>query len=281
LLLSTSHLAASIRAFPGLIGGLRKGLLLGLLGSVGFAQIPKEPEIVTDRPDITESSLVVPPGALAVENGFTWTRDRAQGTVDLSESLIRLGLGNRTELRFAVPNYFHNLFDNQGGRRSPLGFDDASAGFKEQIGPLPGGIDLAVIVAVSFPTGSSGRSTHGIDPFIKLPWSRELKHGWSFGGMQSLFYQTEDGRRNPIWEPTFYLEREITRRADWFVEYGGDFPHTGGGSQVIHCGVAYRVKPKRQIDLHAGFGLSSAAPKYFIGAGYSFQIDNLFHSLWK
>jgi hypothetical protein len=275
LLLSRSHLTAAIR------------VLLGLLGSVGFAQTPKEQEIVTDRPDITESSLVVPPGTLEVENGFTWTRNRGKGLVDLSESLVRLGLGNRTELRLGVPNYSHGLLDNVGGHNTlggpltPSGFDDVSFGVKEQIGPLPGKIDLAVIVFVSFPTGSSARSTHGFDPVVKLPWSRELKHGWSFGGMQSLFYQTEDGRRNPLWEPTFYLEREITKRADWFVEYGGDFPRAGGSSQVIHCGAAYRVTPKQQIDLHFGFGLSSAAPKFFVGAGYSFQIDNLFRALWK
>ncbi|HXB73301.1 MAG TPA: transporter [Candidatus Acidoferrales bacterium] len=264
-----SHRTASIR------------VLLGLLCSVGFAQSTKEQEIVTDRPDITESSIVVPAGSLVVESGFTWARDHGKGVVDLSESLVRLGLGNRTELRFGLPCYHHGLFDNLGGRGTPSGFDDVSFGVKEQIGPLPGGIDLAVIVAVSFPTGASARSTHGVDPVIKLPWSRELPHGWSFGGMQSLFYQTENGKRNPIWEPTFYLERRITRRSDGFVEYGGDFPHVGGSLQVIHFGMAYRVTPKQQIDFHFGFGLSSAAPKYFVAAGYSFQIDKLFRALWR
>jgi hypothetical protein len=254
-------------------------VLLAGLCSVGFSQSAKEPEIVTDRPDITESSLVVPADTLAIENGFTWTRDHGKGTLDLSESLVRFGLGYRTELRLVVPNYFHNLFGNLGGRGSPSGFDDASVGVKEQIGPLPGGIDLAVIVAFSFPTGASGLTTHGVDPVIKLPWSRELKHGWSFGGMQSLFYQTADGQRNPIWEPTFYLEREITKHSDAFVEYGGDFPRAGGSRQVIHSGMAYRLTPRQQIDFHFGFGLSSAAPKYFVAAGYSIQIDNLWRAL--
>jgi hypothetical protein len=260
-------------------------ILLAGLSSVGFAQSAKEPDIVTDRPDITESSLVVPADTLVIENGFTWTRDHGKGILDLSESLVRFGLGYRTELRLVAPNYFHNLFDNPsnklGGRGSTSGFDDASLGVKEQIGPLPGGIDLAVIVAVSFPTGARDVTTHGVDPVIKLPWSRELKHGWSFGGMQSLFYQTVDGRRNPTWEPTFYLEREITKRSDGFVEYGGDFPHAGGSRQVIHFGAAYRVTPKQQIDFHFGFGLSSAAPKYFVAGGYSIQIDNLFRASRK
>ena len=57
------------------------------------------PEIVTDRPDITESGIVVPKGSLQAENGLTLTSDHGQRTVDLSETLLRLGVGSRTELR--------------------------------------------------------------------------------------------------------------------------------------------------------------------------------------
>jgi hypothetical protein len=249
---------------------IRVIVLIGLC-AVGSAQSAKEQEIVTDRPDITESSLVVPAGTMNIENGFAWTRDHGRALLDVSESLIRLGLGKRTELRLGVPSFFHDV----GGPESPSGFGDSSLGVKEQIGPLPGEIELAVIVAVTFPTGSNALSTHGFDPFIKFPWSRELKHGWSFGGMQSLFYQTENLRRNPIWEPTFYLERKITQSSEGFVEYGGDFPRAGGARQVIHFGSSYRPTPKQQIDFHFGFGLTSAAPKYFVAAGYSIRIDNV------
>jgi hypothetical protein len=34
-----------------------------------------DPEIVTDRPDITESAIVVPKGSLQFESGLTWTSD--------------------------------------------------------------------------------------------------------------------------------------------------------------------------------------------------------------
>jgi hypothetical protein len=44
------------------------------------------PEIVTDRPDITESGIVVPKGSLQAENGLTLTNDHDQRTVDLSET---------------------------------------------------------------------------------------------------------------------------------------------------------------------------------------------------
>ena len=233
---------------------------------------PNNNEIVTDRPDITESSVVVPPGTLQSENGVTWTRDHDKRAFDFSESLLRLGVGSRTEFRLELPNYLAAL----GGHDNPSGLSDISAGVKRQLGPLHGAVDLAVIAGVTFPTGGRSIGSHGFDPFVKFPWSRELRAGWSVGGMQSLFYATESGRRNATWEPAFYLEREVTKHSDAFVEYVADYPHSGDARQVIHLGAAYRYTENQQIDFHFGFGLTHAAPTHFIGAGYSFRVGRLF-----
>jgi hypothetical protein len=64
-----------------------------------------DPDIVTDRPDITESSIVVPRGSLQVENGLTWTNDHGTTMLDATETLIRLGISTGAELRIVAPNY--------------------------------------------------------------------------------------------------------------------------------------------------------------------------------
>src|SRR2546422_537702 len=79
--------------------------------------------------------------------------------------------------------------------------------------------------------------------------------------------------RNVTWQPTFYLEREITKHSDAFAEYSADYPHSGDARQLIHLGAAYRFTEKQQIDVHFGFGLSHATPEHFFAAGYSFRID--------
>jgi hypothetical protein len=193
-----------------------------VLGGISHAQsLPgtTDAEIVTDRPDITESSIVVPKGRLQLENGLTWTSDRGGQAFDLSETLIRAGVSTRTEIRIVVPNYLESL----SRPASASGFGDLALGMKHQLGPLPGGIDLSVIVALSLPTGAARISSHGLDPFVKFPWSKDLAAGWSIGGMQSVFFYTQDGRRNPMWEPTLYIEKKITKPWDVFVEYAGDF----------------------------------------------------------
>lgn len=85
-----------------------------------------------------------------------------------------------------------------------------------------------MILAVSLPVGASRISSRGYDPLIKLRWSKELKGGWSIGGMQSLFSNTDGGTRNVVWKPTFYIETEITKPWQAFAEYAGDFAQRGG-----------------------------------------------------
>src|SRR5262249_590173 len=65
--------------------------------------------IVTDRPSVTNSSVVVPQGGFQAENGFAVTYTAGDYSLDLPETNLRYGLLRKTELRFAVPNYFQNL----------------------------------------------------------------------------------------------------------------------------------------------------------------------------
>ena len=256
-----------VRLFSRLVGGLS----FAAFSAVTCAQslpVAADSDIVTDRPDVTESSIVVPKGSLQIENGITWTTDRRLQTFDGPESLMRFGLATRTEFRITVPNYFGAI-----SGPDPTGFGDIALGIKEQLGPLPKGFDLSVILAVSLPVGARGVSSHGYDPFIKLPWSKELKGGWSIGGMQSLFSNTDGGKRNAVWEPTFYLEREITKQWQAFAEYAGDCAQRSGPKEIAHFGTAYRFTAQQQVDFHFGLGASRSAPSHFFAVGYSIRID--------
>jgi len=219
---------------------------------------------------VTESSIVVPVASLQFENGFTWTSDHGTQSADLPETLVRVGILTKTEFRLVVPNYLQ-------GSGSASGFGDLAIGMKQQLGPLPGGIDMSVIAAVSLPTGSRGLTSGGYDPFVKFPWSKDLVRGWSIGGMQSLFWNTDEGRRSEVWEPTFYLEKQITEPLDAFIEYAGDYARRGAPKQLLHFGAAYKLNALNQVDFHFGFGLSHATPNHFFAVGYSVR----FNKLWR
>lgn len=222
--------------------------------------------IATDRPSVTESSVVVPRGALQIENGLQATDNAGQWTLDLPESFLRYGLLQNTELRFAVPDYFLHL---PVGGSSASGFGDVAVGVKQQLGPL-GGFNLSVIPFVSLPTGARGISSGGHDPGVQLPWSRALTPDWTVAGQLAAYWPSEDGTRNYTSELTLLLDRQLSAPWDAFIEYAADIPQRGGSRQVLHVGTAYKLAPHHQLDFHAGLGLTHAAPRSFLGVGYSY-----------
>jgi hypothetical protein len=239
-----------------------------LNGQDQFPSVDALGPIATDRPAVTNSSVVVPTGSLLVENGFLETSSQGQSVLDGPESLVRFGVAKRTELRFTVPDYFHNL--NPGGGS---GFGDFAFGVKEQLGPTPGKFDISAILFVSFPTGANSVSSGGYDPGLQIPWSRALSTNWTAAGMFSVYWPTQGRTRNVTGESTFLLDRQLTKPWDAFVEYAGDFPENGGPRHLLHFGTALKITDVQQIDFHVGLGLSSAAVDHLIGIGYSFRIQ--------
>ncbi|MFZ0861480.1 MAG: transporter [Candidatus Sulfotelmatobacter sp.] len=230
--------------------------------------------IATDRPAVTNSSVVLPAGSLQMENGFLETSSQGQSVLDGPESLVRFGVAKRTELRFTVPDYFHNLSAAGGS-----GFGDFAFGVKEQLGPTRGGFDVSAIVFLSFPIGANGVSSGGYDSGVQVPWSRALSTNWTAAGMFSVYRPTEDRTRNVTGESTFLLDRQLTKPWDAFVEYAGDFPEVGGPRHLLHIGTALKIAKQQQIDFHVGVGLSSAAVDSFIGIGYSFRFQAIRHQM--
>jgi len=228
-------------------------------------------EIVTDRPDITNSSIVVPPGSLQSENGVNLSARDGARILDGTNSRLRWGIAPCFELLVDLPTYFGTL-----SGRANSGFSNVAPAVKWQIGQLPGKFDLSATVGVGLPTGTASLTGPGVQPYLQFPWSRELSGGWGISGMFTEFFLPSDPTNKFSTEATFVIEKKIGEHADLFVEYVGDYPTHGGASQLFNSGGAYRLTPTDQIDFHVGFGLNRNAPAYVVGIGYSFRIDNVF-----
>jgi len=255
------------------------GISCALLGAILMARAPLAAQdqtqttaspgpIATDRPAVANSSVVIPAGSIQLENGFLETRSQGQSLVDGPETLARVGIAQRTELRFNVPDYFRNLTFSS----SSSGFGDFALGVKQQLGPVRG-FDVSVIAYLSFPTGASRISSGGYDPAVQVPWSRLLTANWTAAGMLSVYFPTQGAKRNITGESTFLVDRQLTKVWDAFLEYAGDFPESGGPRHLLHFGTAYKIAPQQQIDFHFGVGLSPAAVDHFVGVGYSFRFQ--------
>jgi hypothetical protein len=244
-------------------------ILMGVAGlpSAWGQEEGEEPELATDRPDFTETSYVVPLHSLQVEGGVTYS-DEPDGTRVLSgpELLMRYGIGARTELRFGVMDYIHVR-----GEERTSGFGDAYLGFKQQLAPTGARMAWAVIPAVTIPTGANRLTSDHVDPEIVLTWARDLNETWSVGGIVGYAWLTEDGERNGTLVPTVAFGRPLSERWGMFIEWAAAFPERGGDVHMLHHGYTYGLRKNAQLDVHLGFGLSDAAPDFFIGAGFAFR----------
>jgi Putative MetA-pathway of phenol degradation len=233
-------------------------------------------EIVTDRPDITNSSLVVPLGSLQAENGLDWTVRNDSNALDATNTRVRFGIAQCTELLMDVPSYFDSFSGSQ-----PSGFSNLVVSLKRQL-HVPLGFDLSATGGLGFPTGAAKVAGRRYQPYIHFPWSHGLTADWELTGMFTLFWSPSESSQSLVFQPTLSLERALGRSADVFMEYVGDFDHQPP-AHLLDGGGAWRFSKTQQIDLHVGVGLnrsSSAlngvpAAQYF-GVGYSFCLDGFF-----
>jgi Putative MetA-pathway of phenol degradation len=258
------------RHFPGacLLSAL---VAIGATGAHADSCPTAKDEIATDRPDVTNSSIVVPVGSLQNENGVNFSMRDDGRTIDGTNSRWRLGIAPCLEILVDLPTYAAPL---QGPASS--GFSDVSPALKWQISPVPGKVDLSVVFGAALPTGSVEIAGRGVQPFLQFPWSWELHDGFSVSGMFTEFFRPYDLTARSITETTFVLEKKLTERYSLFTEYVGDYPQGRSPSQLWNSGAVYHVDRTQQVDFHIAFGLNHNAPTYIVGVGYSFRIDGLF-----
>jgi hypothetical protein len=251
---------------------IRAALLVIPLANAYMARADNCPtsadEIATDRPDVTNSSLVVPLHSVQAENGVDWTVRHVSNSLDASNTRLRAGLAHCTEFLIDLPSYFGSLNGSQSS-----GFSNVVVSFKRQL-LVPFGFNLSATAGLGFPSGSGAISGRGYQPYIQFPWSHAIADEWAASGMFTLTWYTNEPTRNPTFEHTFSLEREFGATGDLFAEYAGDYSHQRP-SQLLDGGGSWRLTKTQQLDFHAGFGLNTATVDHYFGLGYSIRLDHL------
>jgi outer membrane putative beta-barrel porin/alpha-amylase len=246
---------------------LLSGTLAGIVSAAAAECTQPNSPIETDRPDVTNSSIVVPVGSLQNENGIDTSRDHGATILSGTNGRWRLGIAPCLEVLVDLPNYV-TPWRGDG----PSGFSDIAPAVKWQISPVPGKFDLSITAGTALPTGATAISGPGVEPYLQVPWSIDLGDGWAITGMETNFFTPRSDAKS-IYQSTVTIEKEIAERAFLFVEYVGNFPSNGRNSQLLNSGGGYRIDDHHQIDFHVGVGLDRNAPNYIVGVGYSFRLD--------
>jgi len=241
-------------------------LLLSVLPAVA------EEELVTDRPDQTESAVVVPRHTVQVETGVTVERDGDAEVLGVPGTLVRYGVSPRFELRLAWPGWV----SVDTGTEEVDGLADPEIGMKVT---LSGKRELALLAHLSLPAGNEEVGSPDPTPAVRLSAAHALGEkvglGWNLG-VETGAQQIEEGRTRLLarWIYTASVGFALSDRWGAFVEVFGDLPASdpAPAAHSFDGGVTWLVRPNLQLDLAAGMGLTSEASDRFATVGLSVRL---------
>ncbi len=229
--------------------------------------------LVTDRPDFTESAVVVPVGRLQLEFGVTGAEEPGGvRTTTAGEALLRWGVAPQLELRLQLPSWERESWRGWRAR----GFSDAEVGIKMQF-PPPGveprlfAADWALILATTLPTGNDELSAGVPQPSAILAGGWELVGDWSLGANLGLSRSSEEGQRVTHAWLSASLGLGLGDGTGAFVELvAAQRDRPGGpGSLILQTGLTRRLGADFQLDVRFSRRLTSEGPDLLAGVGAS------------
>jgi hypothetical protein len=240
-------------------------LIITILILTAINKIINAQEIITDRPDQTESSTTVPNKSFQMEMGFGNGNYNNERLSLLPTALFRFGLSNILELRFVEQLAGYN---NKTTSEPEFGLSDIELGAKIQILKKAGIVtEIAFISHVIIPTGSSELThttfgtinklaiSHGLNKFLDLGYN--LGYNYFGTGKGDLTYSAVIGIG-------------LSEKMGMYVETFGEYSDFTELTSNFDSGLTYLVKDNLQLDFSLGLGLNQKM-NYF-SFGFSWNI---------
>jgi hypothetical protein len=235
------------------------------------------PELVTDRPDQTESSAVVPRKSLQLEAGFVFSMDEDAQIKDKSiiynTTLLRFGLLDNLELRLGGFYASHETLDKETDITQSLhGFGPLYTGIKVQVaresGLLP---EIAFLAGLALPfTANEAFRSSSTAGGMRFSLSHTLSERFSLG--YNLGAEWNGDSPAPAYFYSIALGFAISGNAGTYLEFFGLLPEEEPQSHLFDAGFTYLVRPNLQLDVSGGIGLQEEALDYFLGFGVSYRL---------
>lgn len=256
---------------------LKKRIIISLIFFVQAFLVAAQSEsfeLVTDRPDQTESSSVVPKNALQIESGFILEQVTPnllkEKNYTYNTTLMRYGLFNNFELRLGF-EYLGNIIKN---KTIGSGFGPLYTGFKFKITEeqvlfpemaFLGGLVLPYIAQTAYkPDFVAANMRFAFSHTLSSKFSLGYNLGIEWDGMTAVpdyFYSLAAGFA-------------VMDKLGVFIESYGILNNLSGNEHLFDAGLTYLLLPNLQFDVSAGLGINKNSPNSFIGFGLSCRIPD-------
>jgi hypothetical protein len=230
--------------------------------------------VASDRPGFGDGANILSAGTIQLESGWS-VSSQSEGnavgrTFVAGNPLLRLGLGYRTELRVGGDGFV--LYAHRAGDvlERVAGAADYSVGVKYALvsekGLRPA---ITLIPLVSLPAGHRFFTSGGVDPTVKLAWSKSLGNDAALSGTFSISSVSDSGGRLAQSAASIELSRVLWCEFSGFWESYVVTPVDRNHDRVwsFDTGVSHPIGRNAQVDVSAGQQIAPLARSWFVSAG--------------
>jgi hypothetical protein len=248
---------------------LALGQTLPVLALEGWSGL--EGSIEPDRPDFTEGTGLIPAGHVQVEGGTTLARVEDADSTTFGELLVRIGLGERSEIRLGLGSYsrIDDGISNVSGLEDPA--LELKYRFTEEAGELaPGQPAVALVLGTSVPVGDKELTSDEWVPLALLAFDWELGSRFGVGANLGGSYAAGgDGDRFNQAFASVSAGMSVTDRLGTYLEWYGFSEEEQGGpsTHYVNGGISFLINDDLSVDARIGTGLNDADPDWFAGVG--------------
>lgn len=227
-------------------------------------------EIVTDRPDQTESSSAVDKGSLQIESGILigFTEDNLSSKTQIlaPTTLFRYGILKGFELR--VLSQFESIKESMFSEKTS-GMSDLELGTKINLLNKENiNTEIAFISHVILPTGSTNLTNDNIGINNKLSISHMLSPTLSLGYNVGYVYFGE-GKGDAIYSVAFGVA--VTKQVGFYLEPYGSFLEFNRHESNFDAGITYLIKNNIQLDFSFGTGINQTMNYLSLGCSINIK----------
>lgn len=239
-----------------------------LLLAAACATVPRPTPISSSRLGIAKSTGTVTRGVVQLEAGYSRGERDGRTRQTFGETLLRIGMGPRTEARVGLSSYFHTVTPTG----TVEGRGDASLGLKHRLRDADGALPaIALNLLTAIPTGSSAIGAGALQPEAGLAAEWALPAG--FRAIAAAQHRSAVAGDVRFGQTTLGAgaRKTLSPAVAAQVDYARVFSTRDGAAAVnqLRAGAALRVTPSLQLDAWAGTATAAGVRETLFGIGFA------------
>lgn len=215
-------------------------------------------ELITDRPDQTESATIVPQYYLQWEAGSQFDDNNLGSEWTLLTNLFRYGVSDKLELRLVTEII---SAPRRGFDTNKLGMADIQFGIKYSL--LKGPVEIAYLGHLVAPNGSVHTSSGAWGTVNRINIAHDISENIS--SSYNFGYELYEAGSNGNFIYTWAVGFALTEKLGFYMELFGDFLEFETWTSSFSSGFAYLYKDNLQFDFSIGSGIAERSNYYNLG----------------